>query len=199
MPTIESDIPTDPGAPTAYQARVMQEARSLLGQHEEGGDNWGNVVLTVATPFIGPERLATFAPGGTRAGKLLWCALTVSFCWWRAWSGFKPYADSECSDLWEKLAEQGWTWVKDSDAGEVSTIEGNAGDEVRERSYHMSEAQVYGFARPMPDRLGAAVLSAPEMADIIFFVNVDRRGRQKFKRDGRPDFRHVGLVQRFLP
>lgn len=194
---IESDDPTDPGAPTAYQARVLDEARALLDQ-EETEENWGGPVLIVAPPFIRPERLATFAPGGKNAGKLLWCALFASYCWWRAWPEFKPkYADSEVSDLWQKLGADGRTWVK-SGAGDVTTIEGNAGNAVRERSYHQSEAQVYGYARPLPEG-GVVRPGAPGPADLIFFVNLDRRGRQKIKPDGKPDFRHVGLVQRFIP
>lgn len=196
MPQVPSDDPTDPGAPNAYQARALEEGRALLGMRETEGENWGPVVRLVAAPFVSAERLATFAPGQKRQGLLLWCALTASYCWWKAWPGFKPLADSEVSGLWEKHSAQGLTWVKGSSVGDLTTLEGNAGDEVRERSYHMSEAQVFGFSRmPVVGPGGGD----PTMADFIFFVHTGKRGEQKFKRDGKPDFRHVGLVQRFVP
>lgn len=37
--------------------------------------------------------------------------------------------------------------------GVLRTIEGNAGDAVRERTYHLSDPQIFGFARPLPPPL----------------------------------------------
>lgn len=197
MADIESDIPTDPGAPTAYQVRVMQEAGALLGR-KETEKNWGDIVELVASPFISARRLATFAPGAENAGKLLWCALFVSYCWWRAWAGFKRFADSECTDLWAKMLAQGWAWQKTDVVGDIETREGNSSDRVRDRSYHMSEAQVWGFARVLPDG-GTVEPGPPRMGDIIFFIELDSSGAPKFKADGTPALRHVGLVKRYLP
>lgn len=198
MSDIESDIPTNPGAMTAYQARVLQEGEALLGQRESEGENWGPVVRLVAAPFVSAARLATFAPGKQRKGLLLWCALFASYCWWKAWPGFKPFADSEVSDLWAKHTAQGWTWVKADVVGDVETREGNSRDQVRDRRYHMSEAQIWGFSRPLPEG-GTVQPGTPGPADFIFFVELDRQGRPKMKPDGTPCFVHVGLVKRFVP
>ena len=78
MSDIESDIPTNPGAPTAYQTRVLQEGEALLGQRESEGENWGPVVRLVAAPFVSPARLATFA--------LIWIGLVFY-----SWSGWQKY------------------------------------------------------------------------------------------------------------
>lgn len=201
----ESDVPTTPGMPSPLETRVLEEGRALLGQSETEGDNWGPVVRTVASPFLSPERLATFAPGMKRAGKLQWCALFACYCWWKATmppqppgrpplppsaSWFHRFADSEVSDLWQRLGDEGWVWEKggkdpqpadllffvkvdprtgaalrkpdDSPAfrhvglvqrvegGDLVSLEGNAGSAVRERRYHLSEVQIFGFGRPQP-------------------------------------------------
>ncbi len=92
---------------------------ACIGEREEGGKNWGPFVQKVAAPFISPERLATFAPGQKRAGKLLWCALAV--CWAilmelldrgqkeRA-AQWRRIASSECSVLFENMEDLGWAW-----------------------------------------------------------------------------------------
>ncbi len=140
-------------ADPAIVERVLAEARALLGQREQAGANWGPIVELVASPFISAERLATFAPGQKNAGKLMWCALFASYCWWKGWPGFKPYADSECSDLWEKASAKGWTWIRSADS------------------------------------------TAPPPGALIFFVNLLPGGAPKMKR-GKPDLRHVGIVER---
>lgn len=67
------------GKPSLLQT-VRGIARSKIGRREQGGKNWGPVVIDAATPLLKPERLATFAPGAENAGKLEWCALFACDC-----------------------------------------------------------------------------------------------------------------------
>lgn len=67
------------GTPTLLQT-IRGIARSMIGEHEMDGNNWGPIVQKVATPFLSATRLATFAPGQRNAGKLAWCSLFVSYC-----------------------------------------------------------------------------------------------------------------------
>lgn len=61
-------------------SRIRGFARAQIGRHEEGGRNWGQVVIDAATPLISERRLATFAPGAENAGKLEWCSLFACDC-----------------------------------------------------------------------------------------------------------------------
>lgn len=60
--------------------RIRGFARAQIGRHEEGGRNWGAVVIDAATPLISPGRIARFAPGGPNEGDLEWCSLFVGDC-----------------------------------------------------------------------------------------------------------------------
>lgn len=67
------------GPPTLLQ-RIRSIARGELGQHEEDGENWGPAIQKYGAAILSPERLASFAPGQKRAGKLQWCNLLAAWC-----------------------------------------------------------------------------------------------------------------------
>lgn len=81
--TVEEHIATAKTLPLQgidLLTRIRGIARAQIGRKEEGGKNWGAVVIDAATPLIKPERLATFGPGQKNAGKLEWCSLFAGDC-----------------------------------------------------------------------------------------------------------------------
>lgn len=96
--------PTDPGLIGPIQARVLEVARSLIGQREEPG-NQGEIVRRVCSPFLSANDFTRLY----RAGKLAWCAGFASYCWLMAWPGFRRYASVDCDSLWLRQAAAGWT------------------------------------------------------------------------------------------
>ena len=105
--------------PGPVRLGALDRLAALVGEREYGGKNWGPIVQRVAGPFLSPPRLASYAPGGARAGGLQWCALAV--CWaildelearpQRELAGqWKRIASASCGTLWGNLDSLGWAW-----------------------------------------------------------------------------------------
>lgn len=121
MPTIDEHVATAVtlelhGEPTIQQT-ALGIARSKIGRYETEGVNWGPFIREVASPFISAERLATYAPGGIRAGRLAWCAFFVCWCILQALKAAGARADhvaiwmrlasGSCTTLYERLDKLG--------------------------------------------------------------------------------------------
>lgn len=119
-PTPATSTIRGPG-PGPVREGALARMLAMVGEREQGGKNWGPVVQKVAGPFLSPNRLETYAPGGSRAGKLQWCALTASYVYLAELeargqqelaSQWKRIASASCSTLYGNLDLLGWAWKK---------------------------------------------------------------------------------------
>lgn len=171
MPSPPSLISTDHGTLSPQVSRVLDVARSWLGERgRETGNNEGPVVEWSMEPWT------RHRPDGT--GWARWCAAWASRCWLEAWPGFKVIGSPDCDALYRRCKERGWTrerrsleqvmpgdilfWGEEADithvslcqrheSGVVFTIGGNEGNRVRERQYVVSAATLlHAIATPIP-------------------------------------------------
>lgn len=108
-----------PAGPGPVRIGALARLTAEIGQHDEGR-NWGPFVQRIAAPFLSVDRLASYAPGGERAGKLLWCALAVSWAFYDELRGrghdqlaqqWRNIASASCDTLRERLDAHGWVWA----------------------------------------------------------------------------------------
>lgn len=150
------DLPED------LATRVLEIARSKMGQKEEGGPNHGPIV----------EWSMKFWTDHPRAA---WCAGFVCTCFLEAGSTqIQKLGSGSVPKLWQRCEQAGCTWSAIEDAspnepqpgdivffaklahvglvekveGErLYTIEGNHHDRVAQGAYPLNSLRLYGFAR----------------------------------------------------
>lgn len=105
--------------PGPVRVAALERLLAELGRKEVEGKNWGPFIRRVAAPFLTAARLASYAPGGTRAGRLAWCAFTVCAMILEELQArlatelvarWKRLASGSCEDLFENLHAEGWAW-----------------------------------------------------------------------------------------
>lgn len=113
--------PPPPGISDPVRVAAMKRLLQELGMKETDGPNWGPFIRRMGGYFLSAERLATYAPGQKRAGKLYWCALTVCGMVYEELiarghkelaSQWRRIASAECSTLWANLSALGWAWLR---------------------------------------------------------------------------------------
>lgn len=159
-------------APLSVGERAVQIARSHLGEQETGGPNQGAIVLWACRLWLSEHRFLEMY----QRGALAWCAGFACTALREAGSAsILHVASLDVQTLLERCQGRGLAWLpqdgRELEPGDLvfflrngrpghvglaqapvvaqrlKTIEGNAGNAARERSYAAGDPQICAFAR----------------------------------------------------
>ncbi len=111
--------PGPPAGPVPARVGALRRLLAERGAKETEGRNWGPFIRRMGGYFLSTGRLATYAPGGERAGKLLWCAITVCGMLYEELLGrgqlelasqWRRISSASCETLYGRLDSLGWVW-----------------------------------------------------------------------------------------
>jgi hypothetical protein len=111
--------PTQPGLLDPIRNRVLDVARSLIGQREDPS-NQGAIVRKVCAPFLARDAFTRLYA----SHRLEWCSGFACYCWVQAWQGFRAIASVHTLSLWMRCAAKGWT----RRAGQVQVLDPQPAD-----------------------------------------------------------------------
>ena len=119
VPTLPGMGPAGPPARVPVRVAAMRRLYPLFGMQETEGVNWGPLIRKWGAYFIPEKRLATFAPGGKRAGLLAWCGITACAVVYEELldrghaelaAQWKRISSAQVSVIWNNLTALGYTW-----------------------------------------------------------------------------------------